>query len=664
MHPLTILIVLILTAITAAAGTRIQITGMETKSESQTLELLGARLEHVRNRPPSPSRADDAAFLLRQLLRNDGYSSVQVDWSIPSRDTITLAVREGPRFSLGTVNLSGTESSNTRRLTRLFGTPAEKNRPLGLGSPPFREGDIPKGLALLVQDHNARGHWLATADESDRKIDPATSRVTIDIEVTPGPVFTIGRATVHSPDGRGVIRTATTAEPFIGRPANTANLNSLRIAVEQAFFSRGYPDARILMTRELADDQFIPQFHIDLGTRVRLREINIAGLNQTSPERVERLFTRFPGEWYDQAAMHRKVRTLLASGAFSSVRLETNEVEPKRIDATLHFVETRAKEFSVAAGLGTYEGAIARFTYTDRNLYGQLRALNTGLEITSRGILGDVRITDPWFIGTDIAASARLYSLYRSNEGYTNFRTGIESSLTWSALENYQLEFLVGVALVETSEDGLSAADLGETSYSNPYLRITQSFDRRDNPVMPKTGWHVAMPLEAGMALGDESTSYFKGSIHGGWFYPLGEQYHLSAGGQFGMMIPSGDGTDLPIDLRFFNGGARSVRSFEERRLGPQGANGDPTGGEAYWATSVQLMRNLAGPLRLVTFLDAGALSREFDGLGDADLELAAGLGLRLELPIGPVRLEYGRNLTRDDGEPNGTFHFAIGAAF
>ncbi|NJR42966.1 MAG: BamA/TamA family outer membrane protein [Akkermansiaceae bacterium] len=50
--------------------------------------------------------------------------------------------------------------------------------------------------------------------------------------------------------------------------------------------------------------------------------------------------------------------------------------------------------------------------------------------------------------------------------------------------------------------------------------------------------------------------------------------------------------------------------------------------------------------------------------MGSAEVELAAGMGLRLDLPIGPVRLEYGYNLTRNPGEPAGTIHFAIGAAF
>jgi outer membrane protein insertion porin family len=129
------------------------------------------------------------------------------------------------------------------------------------------------------------------------------------------------------------------------------------------------------------------------------------------------------------------------------------------------------------------------------------------------------------------------------------------------------------------------------------------------------------------------------------------------------VLVPGGDGENLPIDLRLFNGGARSVRSFPERELGPA-VNGFPTGGEAMWNTNAELIRNITGAVKGVAFLDAGTLSRGYDQLFSSDIELAVGLGIRLDLPIGPVRVEYGYNLTRDAGEPNGTFHFAIGCAY
>lgn len=82
------------------------------------------------------------------------------------------------------------------------------------------------------------------------------------------------------------------------------------------------------------------------------------------------------------------------------------------------------------------------------------------------------------------------------------------------------------------------------------------------------------------------------------------------------------------------------------------------------WNTNVELIRSITDSVKAVAFMDAGALTRDYEGIAGNNIELAAGLGIRLDLPIGPVRLEYGYNLTRDEGEPAGSLHFAIGYAY
>jgi len=656
--------ILLIAATCAVAETRIRVNGLEHKTEEQVLDLIGDRMVHVRRKNASPSRADDAAFLLRQLLRKDGFAQAEVSWSIASAQEIRLLVREGPRLSLGKVTIEGVSGDQNKKLVRLFESPAEKDRPLGSGPAPFREGDVGIGLSYLLQELHAQGFWAAEAKVSAQKIDAATGDVHISIRIQTGELHYIRKPVVRSSDGRGVIRTATSAEPFIDKPATTANLNEMRLAVEEAFTSRGYPDAKIRVNRTIASPSYIPEFSIDLGVRVKLLEVKVRGLDRTNPDRVLRRFKKMEGEWYDEAAMSKKLRGLLASGAFSSARVETSEVSNKRIDATLHFDEARAKEVSLAAGFGSYQGFITRASYADRNLFGQLLGFSTGVELSSRGVLGETRITDPWFLGYDLTASARTYALIYGREGYETFDTGIESSLTWKFGDHYTLEVLAGYSLVKTTADGLEDAELGETSYLHPRFRVTQTLDYRDSSVLPMAGWHLTAPLEIGAATGDLNIGYAKAGLSGGWYHRINETYQLALGGAFGVIIPSGDGADLPIDLRLFNGGARSVRSFPERELGPLSANGYATGGEAMWTTNAELTRKIAGSLKATAFFDAGTLARDFDALGSAEIEMAVGLGLRLDLPIGPIRLEYGHNLTQDAGEPSGTLHFAIGAAF
>ena len=65
-HFRTILSILV-TALAAAGQTEVRITGMESKSEGAVISLMGERLAHVRSDPASASRANDSAFLLRQI---------------------------------------------------------------------------------------------------------------------------------------------------------------------------------------------------------------------------------------------------------------------------------------------------------------------------------------------------------------------------------------------------------------------------------------------------------------------------------------------------------------------------------------------------------------------------------------------------------------------
>lgn len=652
------------TALIASAETAIHIVGSQTKSEGQLLEMMGGRLAHVRSKPAAAWRADDAAFLLRQVMIKDGYPQVQVDWKVTGKSDILLTVHDGGRLSLGKIKVTGAPPDDDGKLEKLFKAPAEKGRPIAVGPPPFREEDVETGLSYIRQELNAQGYWDAEATVSKRDIDAATGEVNFSILVVPGTIFDIGTPNVTSADGRGVEEARAAAKPFIGRRAKTMSLNSMRLAVETAFGSKGYPDAKISMGRTLSTPHFIPQFSIDIGKRVKLRDIKIEGLEHTQPKRIAQRMQKLEGDWYDQAAMNKYLRTFLATGAFSSARVETHVVDDDTIDATLHFTEAKARQVSLSGGFGTYQGPIARVTYADRNLFGDLLGFSSGFEFSSRGVLGETKLVDPWLFGTEVAGMARVYALIYGRDGYSTLESGLEGSLTRKFGDHYKIDLLGGASVVNVSSEGLRKTDLGETVYAHPRLRLTQSIDYRDSPVLPTRGWHLEAPLEIGAAIGNFSTSYMQAGLSGGWYHKINKNYQIGVGGDFGMIIPSGDGTSLPIDLRLFNGGARSVRSFPERELGPKSIDGYAVGGEAMWNANLELIRNLGGPVSVVTFLDSGALSPDYDGLTSAKIEVAVGLGLRLQLPIGPVRLEYGYNLTRDRNDPVGALHFAIGMAY
>ncbi len=659
-----LLVFLLLPALQAAqVRTHVRIAGMKSLTEEEAINLIGSRLEHVWRQPRSASRADDAAFMAQRLFRTYGFSKCQVSWKFFGPDSVQLIVSEGPRQLLGEVVVEGVESKSAKQLSRLYELPADKRGGGFGGRPPFIQEDVATGIELIISDFHSRGYWAATATVKSQSVNPSSGSIDLVIATNPGPLHVISEPTVVGITKRSDALSGD-ARKFIGQTADTGAVNGLRAAVEDFYRQRGFTEAKILMTSRIENGRFVPGFIIEEGKSFQLGRFRFEGLGKTDPNRIRRRFADLEGKTLDNTVVDKRLREMMATGAFESVRMETIGRDGNVLDATLHFVEADARGYSVSAGFGSYEGPILGVSYYDRNYRGMMMNLSSGFEITGRSLLGEVGITDPWLFGSDVKGSLRLFMLSGLNEGYTTWKAGVEGSTSWQASEHYFLDLRAAWSFVNTNEDGIPTNLLGETVYQNPYIRFNQRIDYRDNKVLPTKGWNIEFPIEIGAALGEVSSTYAKTELSGAWRHPLGEEAQIALGARAGFLMASGAPNDLPIDLRYFLGGPRSVRSYSERELGPRSRTGYPIGGEGYWVANAEYIRSIAGPVKLVGFVDAGSLSRTWDSLGSATPDVAAGLGLRFDLPVGPVRLEYGHNLTRDPGEPSGAWHFAIGVAF
>ena len=107
------------------------------------------------------------------------------------------------------------------------------------------------------------------------------------------------------------------------------------------------------------------------------------------------------------------------------------------------------------------------------------------------------------------------------------------------------------------------------------------------------------------------------------------------------------DFEQLPSSIRFFSGGAQSVRGYKYQSLGPTDESGEVVGGAYLILGSIEFEHYFSDHLGAAVFFDIG---NAVDDLTD-DLEQGAGFGLRWKSPIGPVRIDLASALTRD-GEP------------
>ena len=139
-----------------------------------------------------------------------------------------------------------------------------------------------------------------------------------------------------------------------------------------------------------------------------------------------------------------------------------------------------------------------------------------------------------------------------------------------------------------------------------------------------------------------------------------------------------GDTTRVPLFDREFLGGLYSLRGFRFRDIGPKDLTGAPIGGRTSWFASAEYSVPIIERFRFAIFYDVGMVSQQAfsfstdysytDSRGNLSRGNTGtyndniGIGMRLNLPIGPLRLDYGIPLTSDpDNNSSGRFNFGVG---
>lgn len=195
--------------------------------------------------------------------------------------------------------------------------------------------------------------------------------------------------------------------------------------------------------------------------------------------------------------------------------------------------------------------------------------------------------------------------------------------------------------------------------------------DRSNSPLDPSSGFVARTSVSWAPALLGSELTYFRWSGSGAAYRELGARAVGAASlrvGNFFRTIGIGAPENfLPPEERFYAGGAASVRGYDRNALGPGvyvtdaitvTEGGDttsaktpqfvPTGGTAVAVASAEL--RIPSPfwselLRLVAFVDAGAIgTRDLWDLGADDWRFTPGLGIRLQTPVGPLRVDMGYN--------------------
>jgi outer membrane protein assembly factor BamA len=212
----------------------------------------------------------------------------------------------------------------------------------------------------------------------------------------------------------------------------------------------------------------------------------------------------------------------------------------------------------------------------------------------------------------------------------------------------------------------LTKAETGPADYTLESLGMNLLYDRRDSPILPKKGWLISGRLEQTVSLLGGDVSFMRTDIRAAWYRPITKKFRFATGLELSNIMGAA-AEKIPIDARVFNGGPNSVRSFAQRELGPVTTGGTPLGGTSALFMSAEFSYEIMTNFEFAVFGDLGSLGRGENSSPldfSSDFRQAIGAGLRYHLPFGPIRIDYGHNLSPRVGEGSGMLHVTVGFAF
>lgn len=662
----------------------IEFHGQTAFAEKELRSQLKEQITTIDEYGLTAARGDDAAFFLELFYRKHGYAKVSVRYTIESGDRLRLDIDEGPLITLGMVNFVGNQHQPAELLFDYAVGPTRERYSSLQKKLPFVAADVEEGADLVHRLYISNGYLDAKVDKPIYHYAADEPRVDTTIPITEGRQYSFGAVRFSGETIYGSEALRGQLLDLLEQPYTDSRVSDIPRRLQTYYRSRGYYEVKVdaIGNPAAADHGRVPVVvSVHPGRLYHFDGVKVTGLKRLRPSYLTRRFSKFSGQTYSPELVDEKFRELMKSGLFTVLQIKPTPIGGDALRLDIAAEEAKSMEFGFALGYGSYAGPIVGASFRDRNLFGYGRPLSTSAEWSGRGYKWEILWEDPYFFDSEFGFKAKLYALTFDFDGYAKLETGLRLDLTRKITKQYELGLVLNSRHVEITSFDIDPLLVGDTNYFVSSLGITQTLDLRDSKVNPSRGLVIDNTFDfATGALGSD-IDFIRSTGRITYFLPIGKEPKLgqidrrtllALGARAGIIHPlDGDTTvaEIPIDERFFNGGANTVRSFAERDLGPHD-NDHSIGGEFFTVFNVEYTFPVYGELLGAVFFDAGNLlpnsndpfARVTAGLDE--MRYAVGVGLRYKLPIGPVRLDYGYNPDRRPGEDAGAFHFSFGFAF
>ncbi len=529
--------------------------------------------------------------------------------------------------------------------------------------------------------------------------------VRITFLVQPNPVLNqVAIQTIPPDTDKQVLPPEKVNEIFQDTYGEILNLRELQegiIQINQWYSENGYELAQVVGSPQVSPDGTVTLIVAEgIIEDIQVRffdEENEPTEGRTRDFIVTREIELKPGDVFKQDIARRDLQRVFGLGIFEDVRLSFSPGEdPSKVVINVELVESSTGSIAAGAGFSSSSGLFGSISYQQQNLGGNNQTIGGEFQLGERELLFDLRFTDPWIGGDPNRTSYTLNAFrrrsislvfdgddedIRTEDGDDSprvVRTGGGINFTrpladnpftraeWQLSTGFQYQRVAiknddgDISPVSRDEDGgenLAFSDSGEDDLF--IFRFGATRDRRNNRLQPTRGSILRLGLDQTAPIGSGSILFSRVRGSYSYYIPI-NLIRISEGSQalaFNVQAGTVIG-DLPPYEAFVLGGSNSVRGYPEGEVGS---------GRSYIQGTAEyrfpIFRIVGGAL----FFDYGSvIGTDSDVPGEPSVRrdlpgdgFGYGIGVRVQSPLGPIRVDYAIN---DDGDNR--IHFGIGERF
>ena len=617
--------------------------------------------------------------------RGFGYADVTVTHRIQASNVagsaeLVLVIDEGSRSEVHEIRFKGNSAIKSHILRNEMKTKQKGWFSFFTKSGRIDSVKLDEDIDRVLDYYRNRGYLRASATVA--RVPVEDDRVDLVITINEGSRFTVASVGF----GKMTVFKASELAPGLTLNAGDAySISKMRadiLMIRSYYGSRGYADASVSPDiRDVTATSVSIAYRIVEGRRYLVGQVTIEGNDKTQDRVIRRELPMQPSDNLNSVEMDTTRRRLKNMNYFNDVQVGAS---PSDRDGyrDINILVSEKKTGSISFGLG--------FSSVD-NIVGYVNLEQTNFDITNWGSftgagqrfsskiqLGSERtdfrmsVVEPWFLGKRLAFGTEFFyrdALYYSSE-YEQSQYGLALSLRKAVGKRSYVrgEYRIEDITID-ADTGTSAAFAAEDGdYLRSAISLNYVYDSRDSNQLPRKGHKLDFGVTyAGGAIGGD-VDVFIVSASAAKHWNLWGDSIISISTAFNIADSHGSSSSVPIFDRQFLGGPYNLRGFENRDVGPRDSiTNEVLGGNTSAYTSAEYTFPLIERVRGAVFYDVGVVNVDSWEFGNG-IYHDAGLGLRLNLPFGPLAIDYAVPLgTADDGDEadqGGQFQFYLDYKF